>query len=894
MLDRLIREFSIPDMRLNTSEGHKTQASAQLVINLLENINCHILIVLDGLEKIQSDGSRGIPFGKIEDGGLRQLLLRISSGLMRKIALIVTTRFRLFDLEYERECCRSPLFTTYHIDKIPEDTCIALLRKWEVRGDDSVLLNIVHKFGCHALTVDLVGNYLFHFCEGDPHLSFSIMTTEELQKPSDDPYNYQELYLREQTSRLNHIIEQYQHALNKSHPVAFAIMQRLCVFPSNVNLNFLERIFVGSKKDFCDSRLTNLTLKGLRSELNLLDFMGIVQCNRQTEDPNVTVSSVTVTYTVHPALKNSFYKTLGNDVARICHRAVKTEMMKMLGGIPDTRWLPPATLDCLEEIIYHTVQVNEIENAWTIYNKQMGGIYTVGWTLGNFERGERICRMLVHNLPPDNPQLFDKFSKKILTHFINDWAYYLIESGKHNDALNLFKHSIRLRRLEKDWRNAVVGYRNLAEVLLLSGHLKRALRVLNIALRLTPRIKGGSTAGINPPYYEIPYSWYEECRLLRVKAYAEAQVGNITKHIRYQAGQSCSAGGWFINLAIDDNLIDLKNVRASMLSTRQGFYSDAIRDADETISGAEYEHIRCCHSIQFAQIAVDLGAFATAQNLLKYPRNWALARGANELLCWCSLVTSRMAITQHMKPISTNLTWKRAEIDENPIWQGEEIDELVINGFKTKKLPPFPIMDFYKWLESNFLYSQGQLEELTLLNLDQISSEIEKGLSIARSYDLGIYHIDLLLVRARLHLLQGNPDLALSDIKIALGEGQQPPTDTGYPILMGATAPECGYVWGFLEGQHLRAEANLLKAANILGKSDITPHKTKQHPTDVRKLITEAQKDLQECLKSRQSIEDVKEQETMRILALLKKGILTRYPIKSIKSNDKEQYSSAS
>ena len=897
VLNWLIREFSIPDMRLTTSKGHKNQATAQLVINSLEHIDCRILIVLDGLEKIQYDASRGIPLGRIEDDGLRQFLLRISSGLMRKVALIVTTRLRLFDLEYERECGYSLLFTSYRIDKIPEDACIALLREWKVRGDDPTLLNIAHEYGYHALTVDLVGNYLFHFCKGDPHLSFSIMTTEELQQPSDDPYNYQERYLREQTARLNHIIEQYQRALNKSHPAAFLIMQRLCVFPFGVNSNFLERIFLGSqKKDFCDSRLRDLTFKKLRSELNLLDFMGLVQCNKQTEDRDKTVSSVTMTYTVHPALKDSFYKTLGKDVARNCHRAVKTEMMTMqmitmLGGNSDTRWLPPATLDCLEEIIYHTVQVNEIKNAWTIYKQRMGGIATIGWTLGNFERGERICRMLIHNLPPDNQQLFEKFPEKILTNFINDWAYYLMESGKHNEALSLFKQSIRIRRLEKDWRNAVVGYRNLAEGYLLSGHLKRAIRVLNIAIRLAQRIEGGATAGIHRPFYEIPYSWYEECKLSRVRAYMEAQLGNVTKNIRHRVGQSCSAGGWSIKLAIDDNLIDLKNVRASMLSTRQGFYSNAIDYADMTISGAEFKHIICCHSIQFAHIAVDLGAFATAQNLLKYSRNWALARGANELLCWCALVTSRMAIAQQLKPMSINSIWKRTEIDEfrgvNPIWKGEEIDELVINGFKTNKLPPLPFDRFPHWLKLNFMYFEGQLEELTLLNLDRASVEIEKGLHLARSYSFGIYYIDLLLVRARLHLLQGNPDLALSDIKIALEGGQQPPTDTGYPILMGATNPECGYVWGFLEGQHLRAEATLLKAANKLGKSDFTPHETKQQlPNDVRELIAEANKDLQECLKTRQSIEDSKEQETREVLDSLKNGILTRYPIKSIEFND--------
>jgi hypothetical protein len=54
-------------------------------------------------------------------------------------------------------------------------------------------------------------------------------------------------------------------------------------------------------------------------------------------------------------------------------------------------------------------------------------------------------------------------------------------------------------------------------------------------------------------------------------------------------------------------------------------------------------------------------------------------------------------------------------------------------------------------------------------------------LRTSRDCGYGILHIDLLLERARLYLLCGEPQPALDDLRVALDQGYQPPRDSGFP-----------------------------------------------------------------------------------------------------------------
>jgi hypothetical protein len=67
-------------------------------------------------------------------------------------------------------------------------------------------------------------------------------------------------------------------------------------------------------------------------------------------------------------------------------------IFKSPGDPPDTSVSRPATLDTLEEIIHHTIQAGRTTDAWNIYCHDLGGFQNLGWRLGDYERGMRICK----------------------------------------------------------------------------------------------------------------------------------------------------------------------------------------------------------------------------------------------------------------------------------------------------------------------------------------------------------------------------------------------------------------------------------------------------------------------------------------------------------------------
>jgi len=163
LYDWLVRAFGFPDDRRTTEGGQRLQAPASLVIDALGGSRHpagQLLLVFDGMEKVQDDGSRSGTFGHIEDGGLRAFLLRAAAGWLPGVSVLVTTRFVPDDLEYQRESGSASLYQRIDVEQISEEACIILLRHRGVRGADDALRDVARQCGLHALTVDLAATYL--------------------------------------------------------------------------------------------------------------------------------------------------------------------------------------------------------------------------------------------------------------------------------------------------------------------------------------------------------------------------------------------------------------------------------------------------------------------------------------------------------------------------------------------------------------------------------------------------------------------------------------------------------------------------------------------------------------------------------------------------------------
>ncbi|HYH69355.1 MAG TPA: hypothetical protein VD866_31970 [Urbifossiella sp.] len=118
------------------------------------------LFVLDGLEPLQQP--LGSPTaGRLLDPDLRDfvwMLAQQNPGL-----LVLTSRQVLTDLDG----LNVPVADKHDLDDLPKAVAVRLLRKLQIAGSDEQLGEASDKLGCHALSLTLLGRFLFDAHGGD-------------------------------------------------------------------------------------------------------------------------------------------------------------------------------------------------------------------------------------------------------------------------------------------------------------------------------------------------------------------------------------------------------------------------------------------------------------------------------------------------------------------------------------------------------------------------------------------------------------------------------------------------------------------------------------------------------------------------------------------------------
>ena len=207
------------------------------------------------------------------------------------------------------------------------------------------------------------------------------------------------------------------------------------------------------------------------------------------------------------------------------------------------------------------------------------------------------------------------------------------------------------------------------------------------------------------------------------------------------------------------------------------------------------------------------GEIETASLHLAEAREWGIAHDAREVLCRSALVQSRIAMA-------------KASCTSEPGAVGESL----ANG-------------------------RALLIATTHGRRSGAAAAIDEGVRIARDCGFGIYHVDLLLKRARLQLCLRDPLAALADIRVALDDGIPADDKKGQLELLAATHDDCGYAWGIAVGLHLRGEALLLQAAIIADQCSIIEDRA-QLPPSAQHFVDEAEANLNEALQRWQLLHD--------------------------------------
>jgi len=836
-----------------------------------------LLLVLDGLEMVQEPGASDAPVtavGRIDHTGLRSWIQTAARGGFAGVAVVVSSRLALPDLA---STTRFPRVRVIRVGALPAEASVALLRSRGVtRGSEETLRRFVQECGGHALTLGLLGGYIGQFCEGAPDRlpDDPRERHERLARESIDSLHPEVLRIAAAERALAAVAERYRMALRSRQPAAHAVLLRLALFRVAVTANMMTCTLLAQSGGWEEGGRAGAipSVEEVEEALRYLAAIDLVQ-------DRVAGGSIRL-YTLHPALRDALLVSLDASAIHRSHLAAKAGFEEILSGHPGS--VSPSSrvvLDLLEEVFYHTIEAGRTLEAYNLYQHRFGGYWNLGSRLGEWERGERLCRRL-HEATESRRTSEERLPRPVRTMIALDHGRYLIPLGRLDVACACFESANWPVRGGSETVAEMIQYHS-GWALFLRGYLAEAGRALE------PLVGFGTNDG--PILVDA----------LAVRALVHLFRGEVDDAESLRERACDIARSW-------DKDTTSSRILGYCLATflaRNGSFARAARMGEVVWREARWSEEQDLETVLF------LGAVEA---------HFLAAAGDPDL--------SRARL---------------AEIESQP-----RLPELVrcLNAFTRVRLAQIDGQD---------LQDTGERVTGAL-------SWLDTAIDIARRYGFGILHIDLLIARARFHLLHGDPEAAEHNLLIALygakpssftvretarleenklsaaawpkvfigdpadlqpqdataspmARGIFPPEESGYPSLLAATHPECGYAWGEADARLLRSVAlchlagipvqvpqegehgdesgrvngnvtvsksrggtktspdksNLQSAPPGAGASELTGD-TLSMPaapsSEARALVTQAKVELKLCLDLQRRLRDPREKETHRLL----------------------------
>lgn len=576
-----------------------------------------------------------------------------------------------------------------------------------------------------------------------------------------------------QSKRFARIAQRYREVMLDSHEAALALLERICLFRLGVDCETLATIFCGPgayKVAISGASLSFLDLGQVRQRLTLLEKIHLVKSSTFNR---FWPSSSRRTYTVHPVIRDGFLEGLGEESRIVLHRAVSLSLVELFNrhhtiiGNPVDH-VPNATRGASGSLAIYSITLIHVPNdkiipADDLYEEIIFHKVRSGYSDNAFDM--YLATLAKYPSPgryERNLRICESLSSQsqLLTahrdlRLFTEYGVCLRNLGQLRRALHQFEMCQHRATDRGEFVEATIAASFMSAAWLASGHIKESLAAADNSLRL-------ATAATHIG---------AQCDSLCDHATASEFAGNTA-----DAYDGLLAA---VKLCRENQpthpFIRHRGIRYAHLLLGFGRVEEARRRTEarkkdlETNSAVDPNEMPFCLLVLTEALRA-AGEMSYADSVYKSARDWALEQNAIEVFCLCELVQARRNLTG---TIST-----------------EEASERSSSNAST-------------------VYSE---------RLHAADVSLGKGLKIARDCGYGLYHIDLLLERARLHLLRGDAGAALDDIEVALDTGIPANEETGQVELLAANHEECGYAWAIPVGLQLRAEALLLQAAQELDR----------------------------------------------------------------------------
>lgn len=404
------------------------------------------LIVLDGLERVQEDAGAGRVRGELSDQSLKLLLRTLAAGLGRARAL-VTSRYPLVDLEpWTKRGYRDT-----RLDDLSPEAAVAVLRGWEVTGEDGALRAAANQMGWHALSVAVLGSFLHSFADG------RIEAVKDFYLDAitgADP----------RAAKLARVLADYAQQLPAEER---ELLARLSVFPRGVTVDLLK-VLVDAGGEVAGLLLN--AKPRLVALLGSLRTRGLIFQYR---------SDAAVTWTAHPFLRERFRDLLGCPAERVFD-VVAQNLGAGLEKRPLTLPSDPGTLDRYEALIEATRLAGREQEAFDLFWDGLGNYRYLSFALGEYERGYRILAAFSATGRPEN--LGETMALRERSLLANELGLFAKKLGRLVEAW-------AIRRLDDGWKKslgephqATIGLQNSSIVAFTLGYLVEAWRLAADAL----------------------------------------------------------------------------------------------------------------------------------------------------------------------------------------------------------------------------------------------------------------------------------------------------------------------------------------------------------------------------------------------------------------------------
>lgn len=742
------------------SNNPKQQSSYFDVIQKFNRNETH-LILLDGLEVMQEDGLRSSTLGHLYDNRLRSFISRISNGTIPGVHLLISTRYPLVNML----ASRAEYYREIRVEELQEEAAIRLLRIRGVKGPTPTLTRLIHQYGRHALTLDLLGGFIAHYCDGDPGILRADPIPEAADITPKQKSNVELMAMAEQQQRFNRLAARYVTQFAENDPKLLRVIQRVCLFRTGVTFELFADLFVSGKRHLQSVSIISLTRRQLAAKLEILCDLRLLEKAELQESPYsqngpTTEESKTIgTYSVHPAVRDGFLSEFSSSMRQLCHAAISTQLEFMMGESTTNNRFPTLrrTADLAEELIFHVLEASTLQDAWDCYQRVLGGYNHIGATLADPERGDRICRGLVRGAAPRASNLHDMFrDPDLLALFMNGWSLYLSDLGELDDAISCLLHALDAHDQVDDRSGATLVRRNLFTIYITRGLLNEAFALLPHRIR-SQFPKHRTTVHFptgNQLTAEIRKSYVSAGIVFSLDGRTNSAIKSYSIAVLKSDDASPTVGS--TGIAHSRLLIRLGEIDEA--ETLVNSYDQISQD----LTGRRQHADSAACDLVRADIARIKNDFPIARLLAGKALDWAIKQNAREIICWGHISEAKTLHDEISNEMQNRI------VDEDFI---DDIDDMLAN--------------------------------------------LHTPLEIARECGFSILHAETQLWRAMLMTLQGHCELAIAHASQACFDGIPRDDDRRLPEIIAMSSPRCSSEWTVCDLLSIMAKSSALHAAQI-------------------------------------------------------------------------------